>query len=307
MQIGFARSRHLRSARIGRGSRLTRPVSYAPTRRLACACIVPSPLRLATPRMEPRFTRRIARGCHDSGASRVPEPPGVSGSGFRGTYPAGARERHHDDDGSAPHRCPNGTPSPNFWPPSRSAASRRPFLRRRRFCGGDRAAFRTSLWPALTGTAGSSGYWPTGAFNLPRWPASPQLMLPRLRLKWAFGFPGDIVAYTRCRRVAGGTPLRGEDAGRRVYSLSASTGCIYWTLEAEAPVRTAISIIGRLGSGSTRLYFGDLHANAYAVDAANGKLIWKARSGGSLLKRASRARRCSKEIGSMFRWHLLRR
>jgi polyvinyl alcohol dehydrogenase (cytochrome) len=64
-------------------------------------------------------------------------------------------------------------------------------------------------------------------------------------------------------------------AGRRVYSLSASTGCIYWTLEAEAPVRTAISI-GKLGARNA-IYFGDLHANAYAVDAVNGTLIWKTR------------------------------
>jgi polyvinyl alcohol dehydrogenase (cytochrome) len=97
--------------------------------------------------------------------------------------------------------------------------------------------------------------------------------VPRLRLKWAFGFPGDIVAYAQ-PAVAGGRVFVGS-AGGRVYSLSATTGCIYWTLEAEAPVRTAISI-GPTGSRYAA-YFGDLHANVYAADAATGELLWKTR------------------------------
>jgi polyvinyl alcohol dehydrogenase (cytochrome) len=97
--------------------------------------------------------------------------------------------------------------------------------------------------------------------------------VPRLRLKWAFGFPGDIVAYAQ-PAVAGGRLFVGS-AGGRVYSMSATTGCIYWTLEAEAPVRTAISI-GPNGSRYAA-YFGDLHANVYAADAATGELLWKTR------------------------------
>jgi len=95
--------------------------------------------------------------------------------------------------------------------------------------------------------------------------------VPTLRLKWAFGFPGDIQAYAQ-PAIAGGRLFVGS-AGRRVYSLDASSGCIYWIFGAEAPVRTAISL-GSLGSGFAA-YFGDIHANVYAVDAASGKLIWK--------------------------------
>jgi polyvinyl alcohol dehydrogenase (cytochrome) len=97
--------------------------------------------------------------------------------------------------------------------------------------------------------------------------------VPNLRLKWAFGFPGDIVAYAQ-PAVAGGRLFVGS-AGRRVYSLSASTGCIYWTFESEAPVRTAISI-GGIGTRHVT-YFGDLHANMYAIDAATGELMWRTR------------------------------
>lgn len=98
--------------------------------------------------------------------------------------------------------------------------------------------------------------------------------VPRLRLKWAFGFPGEIMAYAQ-PAVAGGRLFAGS-AGRRVYSLSAATGCIYWTLEAEAPVRTAITI-GKRGAGYA-VYFGDLHANVYAADAVTGEILWKTRA-----------------------------
>jgi polyvinyl alcohol dehydrogenase (cytochrome) len=101
----------------------------------------------------------------------------------------------------------------------------------------------------------------------------PAADVPRLKLKWAFGFPGDIWANAQ-PAVAGGRVFVGS-AGGRVYSLNASTGCVYWVLEAEAPVRTAISI-GKSGSRQA-IFFGDLHANVYAADASSGKIIWKVR------------------------------
>ena len=98
--------------------------------------------------------------------------------------------------------------------------------------------------------------------------------VPRLRLKWAFGFPDDIQAYAQ-PAVAGGRVFVGS-AGHRVYSLDASNGCVYWMFEAEAPVRTAISL-GAIASDYA-VYFGDIHANVYAVSAASGRLIWKTRA-----------------------------
>src|SRR5271154_1051018 len=50
--------------------------------------------------------------------------------------------------------------------------------------------------------------------------------VPRLKLKWAFGFPGDARAAAQTT-VVGGRIFVGSQ-GRRVYSLNASTGCIYW-------------------------------------------------------------------------------
>jgi polyvinyl alcohol dehydrogenase (cytochrome) len=93
----------------------------------------------------------------------------------------------------------------------------------------------------------------------------------RLKVKWAFAFPGAIRAFAQ-PTVAGGRVFVGS-AVRQVYSLNASSGCIYWSFDADFPVRTAISV-GQLGS-AWAIYFGDQHGSAYAVDAATGKQIWK--------------------------------
>ena len=57
-----------------------------------------------------------------------------------------------------------------------------------------------------------------------------------------------------------------------VYALDAATGCTYWTFEAEAGVRTAISV-GPVESGYAA-YFADAEARAYAVDTRTGEKLW---------------------------------
>ena len=64
--------------------------------------------------------------------------------------------------------------------------------------------------------------------------------VPNLQLKWAFGFPNGSSAYGQ-PAVAGGRVFVGSDNGF-VYSLDAATGCVYWSFEAKAGVRTAISL-----------------------------------------------------------------
>jgi polyvinyl alcohol dehydrogenase (cytochrome) len=95
--------------------------------------------------------------------------------------------------------------------------------------------------------------------------------VPKLKLKWAFGFPGVTRAYGQPTVVAGRVFV--GSAGRKVYSLSAESGCVHWVYDADFPVRTAISV-GQNGAAWT-VYFGDQRANAYAVDALTGKLLWK--------------------------------
>jgi polyvinyl alcohol dehydrogenase (cytochrome) len=97
--------------------------------------------------------------------------------------------------------------------------------------------------------------------------------VPRLKLKWAFGFP-DARRADGQPTVVGGRLFVGS-RNRKVYSLDAQTGCILWTYDAQAPVRTAISI--GIDERGWTAYFGDLRANAYALDALTGKRRWQTR------------------------------
>jgi polyvinyl alcohol dehydrogenase (cytochrome) len=97
----------------------------------------------------------------------------------------------------------------------------------------------------------------------------------RLKVKWAFGFPGDQSAYAQ-PAIVGGRVFVGSPAGI-VYALSAATGCINWYFEAERAVRTAV-MIGRVRTASgpkDAAFFGDQGGTAYALDAATGALLWK--------------------------------
>jgi polyvinyl alcohol dehydrogenase (cytochrome) len=99
--------------------------------------------------------------------------------------------------------------------------------------------------------------------------------VPRLKLKWAFGLPGDLSANAQ-PTVIGGRVFVGSPSGM-VYSLNAQTGCVHWYFQAAGGVRTAISI-ARINTPAGQRYavfFGDLSANVYAVNAATGELLWK--------------------------------
>lgn len=97
--------------------------------------------------------------------------------------------------------------------------------------------------------------------------------VPRLKLKWAFAFPGAVRAYAQPAVVGGRVFVGAQD--RHVYSLNASSGCVYWATEADYAVRAAITI-GQV-AGRWTAYFADQHANAYGVDAMTGKILWKTR------------------------------
>jgi polyvinyl alcohol dehydrogenase (cytochrome) len=96
--------------------------------------------------------------------------------------------------------------------------------------------------------------------------------VPRLRLKWAFGFPGASSAGTQ-PVVAGGRVYVATAEGE-LYVLDATTGCVHWTLEVEASVRSAITLEQR-ANGNLIAYFGDQSANVYAIDARVGTVLWK--------------------------------
>ena len=93
----------------------------------------------------------------------------------------------------------------------------------------------------------------------------------KLKLKWAFGL-GDGINARSQPAVAGGRVFVGSQSGT-VYSLDARTGCINWTFEAAAGVRSGV-VVGPLKHPA--VFLTDERANVYAVDASTGKERWKA-------------------------------
>src|SRR5881397_84794 len=94
--------------------------------------------------------------------------------------------------------------------------------------------------------------------------------VPKLKLKWALGFPGVTTGFGVPSVVDGKVFVGAADGS--VYSLDAKSGCIYWTYAAAAGVRVSPTI------GNGLVYFGDLRGNVYALDAETGVLRWRTRA-----------------------------
>jgi polyvinyl alcohol dehydrogenase (cytochrome) len=139
-----------------------------------------------------------------------------------------------------------------------------------------RELLAANVWSGWGVDAGNSRYQPA--------PGLTAAQVPDLELKWAFAFPNGSSAWGQ-PAVANGRVFVGSDNGY-VYALNARTGCVYWSFQAQAGVRTAISL-GPLSpatngraSAETRYaaYFGDLKGNVYAIDADSGGVVWSARA-----------------------------
>ena len=101
--------------------------------------------------------------------------------------------------------------------------------------------------------------------------------LPKLKLKWAFGYPKAQRARSQPLVALGAVYVGSQDG--TVHALDFATGCTRWTFRASAEVRTAIQmdgwVAGTPAPARPLLYFGDLMARVYAVDALTGELVWK--------------------------------
>jgi polyvinyl alcohol dehydrogenase (cytochrome) len=91
----------------------------------------------------------------------------------------------------------------------------------------------------------------------------------KLKLKWAFGFPGVAATYGQPTAFQGRLFVGSEDG--TVYALDSATGCVWWTYKASATVKTAISI----GNHGTTAFFGDTNGIIYALRQEDGSLLWK--------------------------------
>ena len=123
-----------------------------------------------------------------------------------------------------------------------------------------------SQWNGWGHDSSNSRYQPEPGFTAAQ--------VPNLKVKWAFAYPG-FVAYGQPTVV--GDRLFVTSQMGQVFSLDAKTGCTQWVYDAGAPVRTAVNVGPAQGAGMARFaaYFGDDHANVFAVNAETGKLLWK--------------------------------
>src|SRR3954468_3891962 len=138
------------------------------------------------------------------------------------------------------------------------------------FCKGDR--------PIMSGAARDSWQgWSPAADNA-RFQAADSAGLkaadvPKLQLKWAYGFAGDVTAFG-APTIINGTIFTGS-AGGAVQALDAKTGCLHWLYQANGPVRSGMGVSTQ--GGTTTLVFSDQNGWVHALDAKTGKLLWRKR------------------------------
>lgn len=95
--------------------------------------------------------------------------------------------------------------------------------------------------------------------------------LQRLKLKWAFGFEGDVTAFAPPTFFDG--QIFVGSAGGMIHAMRAETGCLQWVFQASGPVRSAILVVP-MGKRHS-LLFGDQTGWFYSVEAETGHLLWK--------------------------------
>ena len=150
---------------------------------------------------------------------------------------------------------------------------------------GDAAAMpnRCTTNPQMANPAGSPSWngWSNDLANTRFQPAAAARLtaadLPRLKLKWAFGIPYGMTNNAQ-PTVVSGRVFMATDNGY-IYSLDAKTGCVYWSFQNGSIVRNSPMVGPVSGQGAARyaVFFGDGHANVFALDAQTGRQLWKTR------------------------------
>lgn len=95
-----------------------------------------------------------------------------------------------------------------------------------------------------------------------------------MQVKWTIAFPGANRVRSQ-PTIDGNIVFVGSHNGT-VYSLDKNTGCQHWSFQAAGEVRTAIALDRTLET--PLVFFGDVLANAYGVNADTGELVWRMRA-----------------------------
>ena len=134
---------------------------------------------------------------------------------------------------------------------------------------GDVAA--TPAWNGWSPTADNARFQSTAAAGIRAGD------VPKLQLKWAFGFPGGA-SGTSQPTVAFGRIFVGSDNGF-LYSLDARTGCGYWSFRpddrsAAGPYAPMIAPVSTRDGVRYAVYIV-AGLTAYAIDAQTGRELWR--------------------------------
>jgi len=229
-----------------------------------------APLALSTPRPADELYAKHCSACHDGAVPRAPHPVTFQMMGPAAILNAleNGAMRAQGEQLSAEERRSLAEFLGGAKLPHTDAA-------RLKQCSAKQAAFDFNNTPPLDGwsmTLEGTRYVDSSRAGLSA------TEIPRLQLKWAFGFPGATRARSQPTAGGGGLFVGSQDG--TVYALDFATGCVRWTFKADAEVRSSPTLAPWKSGDRTaqpRLYFGDFNGNAYAVNALSGKLEWKVR------------------------------
>ena len=157
-------------------------------------------------------------------------PLKLSESNVGVAHPPRARFRRDDDGGLSSQ--PGRTAGRGHLSRPRSPRD----STRRAYCG-DRRAKLSPIIRNRRGTAGARAR-PTPVTNPAEAGGLSIDQVRGLKLKWAFGFDGDVTAFAQ-PTVIDGQVFVGS-AGGVIHALRAGTGCLQWTFQANGPVRSSI-------------------------------------------------------------------
>jgi polyvinyl alcohol dehydrogenase (cytochrome) len=143
-------------------------------------------------------------------------------------------------------------------------------------CTGEAARFDLAAPPRIVGWGFDELNTHSVPADIARLPASD---IPRLKVKWAFAYPGALRARSRPTFAMGALFVGSQDGS--VYALDAKTGCVRWTFATNAEVRTPVVLqpwSADKPPAAPLAFFGDLIGRAYAINALTGALVWKVKA-----------------------------
>ena len=117
------------------------------------------------------------------------------------------------------------------------------------------------------------GGWGVDAVNSRHQPSSSLSVdnVASLEIAWVFALPD--VADARSQPVITEDTVFVAAVSGGVFALDRATGCIKWDHDTGGTLRTSMSI-GMAGERKA-LFFGDMGANIYALDAITGESLWR--------------------------------